>query len=97
MRIFNKSTLRAFEIKYPDAEEALGMWWKVALEANWTKAADVKSAYGNASILGNDHVVFNICGNKYRLIVQIRYQFHAIYIRWFGTHEDYDEIDAEAV
>ena len=72
-------------------------WYAEAEDAKWLSPADVKAKYGNASILKDGRVVFNICGNEFRLIVGINYEFQAIYIRFIGTHEEYDEIDAQTI
>jgi len=97
VRIISKTPLRRCWNEHPDAKGALQLWWKVAAGANWTKAADIKAAYGNASILANDRVVFNICGRKYRLVTLVRYKWHLVYVRFVGTHDEYDEINAEEV
>ena len=75
----------------------LNAWFYEARHANWDGPADVKEMYGSASILKDGRCVFNICGNKYRLIVKINYELKIIYIRWIGTHQDYDNINAEEV
>lgn len=64
--------------------------------ASWTTPADVKAKYGSASILKDGWIVFNICGNEFRLVVWINYDFYAIYLRFSGTHQEYDEIDAQS-
>ena len=97
MRIIAKRTLREFWMLYPDAEQPLMAWYRAAKRADWATPADVKAQYRNASLLGNERVVFNIAGNKYRLIVAINYAFQAIYIRFVGTHSAYDKIDAREV
>jgi mRNA interferase HigB len=75
---------------------ALDTWFHEAQTADWSTPADVKSNYGNASIVG-DRVVFNIKGNDYRLVVAIDYQRHIVFIKWLGTHKEYDEIDVKTV
>ena len=97
MRIISRSTLRVFWESHPDAEEALKAWYYEASHARWQNPADIKSAHRNASIIGNNRVVFNIKGNTYRLIVAIRYDIGIIYIRFIGSHTDYDKIDAEKI
>ncbi|MGE0826137.1 MAG: type II toxin-antitoxin system HigB family toxin [Candidatus Binatia bacterium] len=100
MRIIAKRTLRQFwkrDRRFSDAKKALEDWHTQVSLANWNTPADVKTQYGNASILKGSRVVFNICGNKYRLIVQINYPHHVVYIRFVGTHAEYDQIDAETV
>lgn len=97
MRIIAKRTLREFWILYPDAEQSLMAWYRAVKRANWATPAEIKAQYRNASLVGNERVVFNISGNKYRLIVAINYAFQAIYIRFVGTHNQYDQIDAREV
>lgn len=97
MRILSRSTLREFWQSHPDAEEALKAWYYEASHARWQSPADIKSVHRNASILRGDRVVFNIKGNKYRLIVTIRYDIGIIFIRFIGTHTEYDKINAETI
>ncbi len=97
MRILSRSTLRDFWESHPDAEEALKTWYYEASHADWQSPADVKTAHRNASIIANNRVVFNIKGNNYRLIVAIRYDLGIIFIRFIGTHAEYDKVDAEIV
>lgn len=97
MRIIAKRTLRAFWDQFPDSEDALKAWHAEASAASWLTPADVKSQYGNASILKNGRVVFNICGNKYRLVVKINYKMAIILIRFIGRHVDYDAVNAEEI
>jgi mRNA interferase HigB len=94
-RIISKRTLRDFWEEHPDTEEALKSWHSEAKSANWQNPAEIKAQFGNASILKDSRVVFNICGNKYRLIVKINYAASIIFIRFVGTHKEYDAIDAE--
>ena len=97
MRIIAVSTLREFWKKYPDALEPLSAWVAVVSRAQWSQPADVKAQYQNASILKNRRAVFNIKGNDYRLIVAIAYQLGIVYIKFVGTHKQYDAVDAETV
>jgi len=96
-RIISKKTLREFWERFPDSEEALKAWHAEVRSASWENPADIKAQYGNASILKDSRVVFNICGNKYRLIVKINYAASIVLIRFVGTHKEYDDIDAETV
>ena len=82
---------------YGDSKEALEVWYHEATRASWYTAASIKEKYGSASILKNNHVVFNICGNKYRLVVKIHYEAQIAYIRFVGTHKEYDKINAEEI
>ena len=94
MRIIARSTLRSFWEKYPDAEQPLRAWFDEASRANWQSPSDIKGLYRNASFIANNRVVFNIKGNDYRLIVHVRYDISIIFIRFIGTHKEYDKIDA---
>ena len=75
-----------------DSEEPLKAWYAIAKEASWNHFADVRTQFGSASAVG-DRAVFNIAGNKYRLVTYINYEFHTIYVRFVGTHKEYDEVD----
>lgn len=97
MRIIALSTLKKFWRKHPDSKEPLKAWYAVTYAADWKNPAEVKKAYGNASILPDGRVVFNIAGNKYRLIAWINYPYRVLYIRFIGTHVQYDKIDAQTV
>ena len=94
MRVVAKKILREFWERQNDSEEQLKTWYKEALKAKWTSPKDIKSEYPKASILKNSRVFFNICGNKYRLIVQKNYLRKWVFIRFIGTHSDYDKINA---
>ncbi len=97
MRIIARRTLREFWERHPDAEQSLRAWYYDVQTAAWKSPADVKRKYANASILGRNRVVFNIKGNRYRLVVAINYPYQICYIRFVGTHEEYDGIDVEQV
>jgi mRNA interferase HigB len=97
MRVIAKSTLRMFWQRHPDAEEALQAWYDEAERAVWRTPAEIRSRYASASILADNRVVFNIKGNQYRLVVQIHYNTQIVYVRFVGTHAEYDCIDAETV
>ncbi len=97
MKIVALSVLKAFIQKHPDAEAALLAWYAEAAQANWRQPADIKAQFKSASILKNRRVVFNIKGNDYRLIVAIAYQTSWLFIKFIGTHADYDKVDAERV
>ena len=99
MRIFARKTLKAFwELPdYTDSEQPLKAWYDEATQANWKTPNEIKAQYKSASILKDSRVVFNIHGNKYRLIVKINYDFGVIYIRFVGTHKQYDKINANEV
>lgn len=97
MRIIALRTLRDFWESHADVESALRAWYQDASHSAWKSPEDIKVKYANASILGNNRVVFNIRGNNYRLIVAINYAFGIIYIRFVGTHAQYDKVDAESI
>ncbi len=91
--IVSRKKLREFWNKHADSEATLKTWYKVAKNSQWENSNDVKSQYRNASIIGDSRIVFNICGNKYRLIVKFNYQMKWGWIRFIGTHSEYDHID----
>lgn len=97
MRIIARSTLREFWEVHAEVESALRAWIDDVAHADWQSPADVKSIYANASIIANNRVVFNVKGNKYRLIVHVRYDISIIFIRFIGTHREYDDVDAETI
>ena len=100
VRIIALSRLKEFWKQNPtfaDATEPTLAWYRHILKADWASPMDVKRDFGNASILRDGRVVFNIAGNKYRLIVWINYAYRVVYIRFIGTHAQYDQIDAQTI
>jgi len=97
MRIIAISHLRAFWEQYPDAEQPLLAWIDEAKKANWSSPAEIKAQYRSASILKSRRVVFNIKGNDYRIVTAVAYRYGAVYIKFVGTHRQYDAIDADTV
>src|SRR4051812_5534937 len=97
MRVISRKPLREFAAKHPSAKAPLDAWYAEACRADWAGFADVKATYGSADVLGGNRVVFNIGGNKYRLIVKVAYRCRTIYVRFAGTHADYDKTDAETI
>jgi mRNA interferase HigB len=97
MRIVAITTLQAFWAKHPDAKVPLQAWYALASRAKWKSPADIKEAYRNASFIANERVVFNIKGNDYRLVVLVRYGQGLMFIRFVGTHAQYDKIDATKI
>ena len=93
MRVIAKKTLRDFWTRHADTEQQLKSWHKEAEEANWKGPRDIKKDYPTASFLADNRVVFNIKGNRYRLIVRINYSYGVVWIRFIGTHAAYDKID----
>jgi mRNA interferase HigB len=96
-RIIAKSTLRSFWVKHAESEQYLKTWYEIAKAADWKSPNDLKNTYANASIIANNRVVFNIKGNSYRLIVQFNYARQWAFIRFVGTHAEYDKINAESI
>jgi mRNA interferase HigB len=100
MRVIALSTLRRFwegKAAHLEAREPVPAWYRHALKADWRAPADVKRDFRTASILRDGRVVFNIGGNKYRLVVWINYPYRVVYVRFIGTHAQYDRIDAQTV
>lgn len=97
MRVIARKTLKDYWETEPATEQELKSWYAEASAADWRTPADVKAKYGNSSILKGGRVVFNICGNNYRLVTWINYEFHTVYVRFVGTHKEYDRINAETV
>ncbi len=94
MRVFNKSAMEHHARLHAPARDALRAWYAEALAAAWATPKQVKAQYPKASVIANNRMVFNIAGNQYRLIVSMNYKFKAVYIQFFGTHAEYDGIDA---
>ena len=97
MRIISVKKLRDFIEKHPQSKTSLEAWWYEANSANWQNSQQIKAKYASASFIGNNRVVFNIKGNDFRLVVAIAYRFGAIYIKFVGTHDEYDKIDVMSV
>ena len=98
MRIFSRGTLIAFWEKHPDAEDPLRLWFSMVERAAWAGPADVRAAFRSADFVAGNRVVFNIKGNAYRLIAQVKYgPLFLVYIRFIGTHAEYDRVDAATV
>jgi mRNA interferase HigB len=91
--VANRVQLRDREI----ASEHLDSWYTITLAANWQNSAELKAQFGTASIVTSERVVFNICGNKYRLVAAVGYRRHGVTVVWLGTHMEYDEIDVKEV
>ena len=99
MRIISRATLRNYweDPKYSDSAQSLKAWYDEAKDAEWKSPQDIKSKYRSASFVANSRVVFNIHGNKYRLVVAIKYEIGILFIRFVGTHKQYDDIDASKI
>lgn len=96
-RIIAKRTLREFWEKYPESEQYLKTWYETAKSSTWNSPSDIKETYANASILKDSRVVFNIKGNTFRLIVKFNYERKWAFIRFIGTHAEYDKINANTI
>ncbi len=97
MKIIAVGTLRAFWERHPETEQPLKAWYDEAKAAAWRMPAEVKAHYASASIVGNNRFVFNIKGNDYRLIVAIAYKTGVVFLKFVGTHAEYDKVDAATV
>ena len=100
MRVISLSTLKAFSAGHParqDAQEPVLAWYRDTLKADWATPAAVKSQFGTASVLKDGRVVFNLGGNKYRLVVWINFPYRVVYVRFIGSHKQYDAIDAQTI
>ena len=99
MRVIALGTLKAFwkSAAHADAREPLKAWYREACEADWRQPSEVKAHYRSASVLREGRVVFNIAGNKYRLVTWINFPHRVVYIRFIGTHRQYDAIDAQTI
>lgn len=100
MRVIALSTLKSFcnsKAEYADAIDPVLAWYRFTLKADWASPNDVKRDFGNASILRDGRAVFNIAGNKYRLVVWINYPYRVVYVRFMGTHAQYDKIDVHTI
>jgi mRNA interferase HigB len=95
--IIARKTLLTYCILYPKAANALKEWYSELLTSEFNSFQDLKAIYANASIVGDDRVVFNIMGNHYRLVVRIVFEYKTIQIKWFGSHAEYDNIDVKTI
>jgi mRNA interferase HigB len=97
MNIVARGTILLYTDKYPKAETALLNWYQEFIKASYENFNQLKAVYGNASIVANNRVIFNIKGNEFRLITSVNFKRQAAYIIWFGTHKEYDKIDAATI
>ena len=95
--IITRKTLLEYCERYPDAAVALQVWYHELVKSEFKNFNELKKVYSNVSLVGDDRVVFNIMGNKYRLVVRISFEYKAIQIKWFGTHAEYDKIDVSII
>jgi len=97
VRVIARKTLRNFWESHTDARQPLQAWYADVKHAVWKRPSAIEEVYRNASFIANNRVVFNIKGNKYRLVVIIRYEHSIVYIRFVGTHREYDKIDVATI
>ena len=97
MRIMTKRTVARYAEQYPKARRPLFDWYRLAESASWASPNDVKATLGNASIINAERAVFNIHGNDYCLVAAIDYGRQWLFVKWFGTHADYDAIDVATI
>lgn len=97
MRVIAKKVLREFWAKHPDCEQQLKSWYREAEKSEWKNTHEIKKEYPSASIVGKNRVIFNIKGNNYRLIVKINFHYQMMWIRYIGTHKEYNKVDANKI
>lgn len=97
MRVIAVRTLKEFIKKYPKAEQGVLSWFEEVETANWQNPSELKRQFSNSSVLSSKRVVFNIHGNSFRLIVDIEYRLKIVFVVWFGTHREYDRINAKKI
>lgn len=97
MHIISRKTLKDFWARYVDAEQPLKTWFDIAKRSHWQNPSEIKKIYNSADFLADNRIIFNIKGNKYRLIVRINYYSSTIFIRFIGTHAEYNKINAENI
>ena len=97
MHVIARRSLKKFATRHPDAEDSLNAWFHEARAASWKNTAELKARYPWASIISAERVVFNICGNNYRLVTRINFESRTVFIRFIGTHSEYDRIDVKTI
>lgn len=97
MVIISKTMLREFGMEHPDAIQSLNDWYEIAKTADWSKLSDIRETFNTVDYVKNDRFVFNIKGNKYRLVVMIFFDIRTLFVRFIGTHAEYDNIDVSLV
>jgi mRNA interferase HigB len=97
MRVIAKRRLRLFWQQHAQAETPLKLWFALAAKASWSGPADIRAQFGSADFVADNRVIFDIGGNKYRLVAHVSYRFGRVLIKFVGTHKDYDQIDPETV
>jgi mRNA interferase HigB len=97
VRVIAKKTLKEFWERHNDCEQQLKSWYDETIDMKWSSTRDIKALYPSASFLNDNRVVFNIKGNSYRLVVKVNYHYKMVWIRFIGTHAQYDRIDATTI
>ena len=97
MRVISISTLREFWTKHPDSEQPLAEWYVKTCRANWSSLADMRNDFNSVDYVGNQRYVFNIKGNRYRLVVAVKFTPALVYIRFVGTHKEYEKLDVPTI
>jgi mRNA interferase HigB len=97
MVIISKTILSDFALYHPDVAEPLNSWYEITRRADWKSFTDIKKTFNSVDAVGNDRYVFNIKGNRYRLVAMIHFDKRTMYIRFIGTHSDYDKIDCATI
>ena len=97
MHIISRKPLRDFSERHPPAKRLLDAWFAEVSRARWASFAEVKKTFGNADVVAGNRVIFNIGGNRYRLVVKIAYKVRIVFVRFIGTHAEYDKIDASTI
>jgi mRNA interferase HigB len=97
MRVISRKPLREFSRKHPQAKTPLDAWCAEASKAAWKDFADIKKCYRSADVVAGNRVIFDIGGNKFRLVVKIAYQMQTVFVLFVGTHAEYDRIDVKTV
>ena len=97
MRLFTEQTIKQFADQHPDAKVALQVWVAVMRTSRWTCFADIKRDFNTVDAVGNQRYVFNIMGNHYRIVAVIKFTIGFVYVRFIGTHKEYDKIDCKTI
>lgn len=97
MRIFTEQALKEFAERNPSSKTALQVWCKVVRKSEWRSLSDIKDTFNSVDYVGNQRFVFNIKGNEYRLVAVVKFSIDFVYIRFIGTHKDYDKIDCKSI
>jgi mRNA interferase HigB len=97
MIIFSYNTLREFAASHPDVEDALNNWYRIVSKANFSNFSEVRSFFNSVDCVGNDLYIFNIKGNSYRLAALIHFNVRTVYIKFIGTHKQYDKLDVRSL